>query len=171
MTRTDWEKLKTYFHRLPEKYGLWLQPQNFISQWRKKSPFVFKISTYMTDGSSWFQQEFSWTLNIPVIQPLLGVAQNPAEPGTKCKQLYINLNCYSINSLGKKVMGNPSQIEQPKAWRGIFVSPALLKGQIGVQIRRLKHRHQTLFWARGLFWHKAKNHKTNFHLIVCCVFS
>lgn len=126
---------------------------------KKKRSICFQdmhISTYMTDGSTWFQQEFSWTLNIPVIQLLLGVAQNPAEPGTKYEQLYINLNCYSINSLGKKVMGNPSQIEQPVAWRGIFVSPALLKGQIGVQIGRLKHWHQTLFWAGGLFRHKAK---------------
>lgn len=107
---------------------------------KKVRPVCFQgVHIYMTDSSSWFQQEFSWTLNISVIQLLSGVAQNPAEPGTKWEQLYINLNCYSINSLGKKAMGSPSQIEQPESWRGIFVSPALLKGQISVQIRRLKH--------------------------------
>jgi len=69
----------------------------------------------MMDISSRIQQEFSWTVNISVIQLLLGVAQNPAEPGTEWEQLYINLNCCSINSLGKQAMGNPSQIEQPES--------------------------------------------------------
>lgn len=111
-----------------------------VDDTKKIRPICFQgIHIYMTDSSSWSQQEFSWTLNISVIQLLLGVAQNPEEPGTKCEQLYCNLNCYSINSLRKMAMGNPSQIEQPVSWRDIFVSPALLKGQINVQIRRLKH--------------------------------
>lgn len=145
MARTDWEILKVYFHILTGKHILFSFSLTISLHNRKNKLTIPKkkdkthllsryTRIYMTDSSSWFQQEFSWTLNISVIQILLGVAENPAEPGTKCEQLYINLNCYSINRLG-----NSSQIEQQESWRGIFLSPALLKGQISVQIRRFKH--------------------------------
>lgn len=189
MGRPGWKPLKLYsMYWLGSMFHLaWASQFHFttekVDNVIKKEPTCFQGTHFiaMTDCPSWLQQVSSWTPNISASQLLLGVSQKPAEPGAKCEHLYINLNCCVINTLGKEVMGNPGPVEQPESWRGISMSPALLKSQISVQIRRIKHWHEALFWARGSLWPKAKKKTqknifiwqlvTCFHLCLPCFFT